>query len=200
MPAPTPLRRLLLLAALLAAGPAVAQAPGDARLREALRTATNQVRALEDERAQWQAREATLKAELEQARRQAASAPKLDRAGLDLQRRLAEQRDAATKALAACEAKARDGSDAGQAQEAERTRLEAALKVASERAAAGEVRNARMYQVAKGVLDWIEQIGWGEALAAREPLLGLKRVELENLAQDHRDKLLEQRTKTGATP
>jgi len=200
MPAPPPLLRLLLLAALLAAGPAVAQAPGDARLREALRTATNQVRALEDERAQWQAREATLKAELEQARRQAASAPKLDRAGLDLQRRLAEQRDAATKALAACEAKARDGSDAGQAQEAERTRLEAALKVASERAAAGEVRNARMYQVAKGVLDWIEQIGWGEALAAREPLLGLKRVELENLAQDHRDKLLEQRTKPGATP
>jgi chromosome segregation ATPase len=201
---PASARTLLLAAALLAASPSRAEAPADNRLREALRSATLQVRALEDERAQWQAREAELKAELEQQKRKAAApaAPKGDRQVAELTRRLGEQKEAATKAqeaLARCEAAASDGSGATRALEAERARLSAVVLKLGSRAADAEARTARMYQVAREALAWIEQVGWGTALDG-EGLLGLKQVKLENAAQGWEDRLLEARGPQGRTP
>jgi chromosome segregation ATPase len=203
----TPHLPLLALGAVLflaRAAPAAAQT--DNRLREALRTATTQLRTLEDEKAQWQARETELKAEVEKLKKNGAAAgarSKDDRQLRELQRRLDEQKEGATKAaeaLAKCEANARDGASAAATGEAERTRLAAELKEATARLEAAEARNGRMYRAAADVLDWIDRIGWVSALANREPLLGLKRVELENAAQDHRDKLLDARSRAGGTP
>jgi chromosome segregation ATPase len=198
---------LLLAAPLLAAGPALADPPGDTRLREALRSATLQLRTLEDEKAQWQARESELKAELEQQRRRApgpaAASPRVERQVADLQRRLTQQQEASARAgeaLARCESATREGSETGRAAEVERARLSALVVRLGARVEAAEAGRSRTYQVAKGLLDWIDGIGWAQALAAREPVLRLKRVELENAAQGWRDRLLESRSEPAAKP
>jgi predicted nucleic acid-binding Zn-ribbon protein len=195
------------LAALLPA-PASAQSATEARLREALRTTTTQLRAAEDDRARLQASEAALKTELEAARAQLATArkpeaPKVSRRELDelngklaqATRQLAEQSEAAKKlsdSLARCEASSQDTARAKDEQE---KRLQGEVGSLGGRVAALEAKNARMYQVGKDIIDWLSRKGFGAALAAREPFLGLKRVELENTAQDYEDKLLEQKAR-----
>jgi len=47
-----------------------------------------------------------------------------------------------------------------------------------------------MYQVGKDLLAWLEQVGVGG-----EPFFGWKRVQLENVAQEYADRLMEQKVK-----
>jgi hypothetical protein len=195
-----------LTAALLLVGAAGALLPtmarddpgSDARLRDALRAATLQVRALEDERSTSQAREAALKKELDGLRAQLKSGGA--KAG-DLavqRRRLAEQLEANTRLteeLSRCQAAARADADIARTKDEERARLAGREAGLAERLAAAEARNERLYRLTKQVIDWLGQMGVGGALAAREPFLGLRRVELENLAQDYEDQALKERIK-----
>jgi chromosome segregation ATPase len=187
-----------LAAACLAPRPVRADAASEARLRDALRAATVQVRALEDEKAAWQASEAALRKELEALRKRPPPVDGGDRKAAERERRLTEQ--AATVAqltvgLERCQTTSREQADAGRALERERDRLAAETKALEVRLAAGEVRIEGMYRVAREVLVWIDHLGPGEAYEARDPFLGLKRVELENASQDHRDRLLEQKSR-----
>ncbi len=195
---------LLACAAVAALGPgaAAADAATENRLREALRSATTQLRTLEDEKAGRAAAEAALKKELETVRaelvaaRRAGAAARPSRADDDLKRRLAEQSEAATtaaSALSACEARVRTGAEAALGAEGERTRLAAEVTSLQERLTQSRTRNERLYRVGKELIDWLSRMGFGDALAAREPVLGLKRVQLENAAQDFEDRLLEQK-------
>jgi hypothetical protein len=178
----------------------------EARLREALRSATAQVRALEDERAKWQASDAEQKEELESLRKQVAAVPKApppSRASArcldDLQSCQVEQVEQAAataklkETIGECERAARDAAASAHAQdEKEQARIKAETAetaLLTERAKACEAKNARMYQVAKEILAQLWKNGGGE------PILGLKRVEVENFAQDAEDKLLEARVK-----
>jgi len=185
----------LLLVLLLSSAPKVADSP-EARLRDALRSTTAQLRALEDQRAGWQAKEAQHQKDLEALRAELAAAKKTRSDASrekDLARRLAEQAQAnaaLTQSLGQCQGAARDLEQAKRTREGE---LKARLEVVSTRATACEAKNARMYRVSKDVLDWLSNLGVGTALLAREPFLGLKRVELENVAQDYADKLLDER-------
>jgi chromosome segregation ATPase len=195
---------LAALPALLLPAAARADAASEGRLRDALRAATAQLRALEDERATWQARETASRKELDLLRAQArsAQAPRGDRRELsELKERLAERTEAASaaaEALVRCEA-ARD--EAARAGQDERGRLSAENTSLAERLAAAEAKNERLYRVGKDIIDWLSRVGVGAALAAREPVLGLKRVELENAAQDHEDALIEQRIRrAGGSP
>jgi chromosome segregation ATPase len=184
------------LVATLAPDPARADAAGETRLRDALRTSMAQLRTLEDEKAQWQSTEAALRKELEAVRKQAPAADRGDRKAADIRRRLAAGEEAASRlkqSLEKCQADAREAEEAGRSRDQDHTRLTTEAAALRERLAASEARNARMFQVATAVLDWIDRLGAGAAFAAREPFLGLKRVELENVAQDHRDKVLEQK-------
>jgi chromosome segregation ATPase len=184
------------LAAALAPALARSDAASETRLRDALRTSMAQLRTLEDEKAQWQSTEAALRKELEALRRQPAAADRGDRKAADLRRRLVEGEEAAARlkrSLDKCQADAREAEEAGRSRDEDHTRLTAEAAALRERLAASEARNVRMFQVATAVLDWIDRLGTGAAFAAREPFLGLKRVELENAAQDHRDKVLEQK-------
>jgi chromosome segregation ATPase len=194
--------RTLALAALamacLAPSAPRADAASEARLRDALRAATTQVRALEDEKAAWQASEAALRRELESLRKRPAPADAGDRKAAERERRIAEQAASVVQlkaALEACQASSRSQAEAADALERERARLAAEATVLQARRAADEARVEGMYRVAREVLDWIDQLGPGEAYEARDPFLGLKRVELENVSQDHRDRLLEQKAK-----
>jgi chromosome segregation ATPase len=195
-----PRTRALAVAALavacLAPSASRADAASEARLRDALRAATIQVRALEDEKAAWQASEAALRRELESLRKRPAPADGGDRKAAERERRIAEQAASIAQlkaTLEACQASSRSQAEAAEGLERERARLAAEATVLQARLAAGEARNAAMYQVAREVLDWIDALGPGEAYEAREPFLGLKRVELENVSQDLRDRLLEKK-------
>ncbi len=180
-----------------------ADGPGDTRLREALRTTTSQLRALEDERSTWQAKEAALQKELETLRAQAKAAGGVssrasDRSLAELRRKVADQAEASAKvqeALAQCQAAVRDGAEAARVREDERLRLKADATDLGARLAASEARNARLYRVGKDIVDWLSRVGVSGAIAAREPFLGLKRVEMEKIAQDYEDKLLEEKAK-----
>jgi chromosome segregation ATPase len=176
----------------------------EVRLREALRSTTSQLRALEDERARWQAKEPEQAKELESLRKELAGARRGAARDGDrkLSGRLAEQTEAIAKlaeanarlneALAQCQKAAGAAEETGRAGEAGRTRLAAEVAELKKRLSASEARNERMYRVGKQIVDWASN---ADLTSAREPLLGLKRVELENAAQDHEDKLLQEKAR-----
>jgi chromosome segregation ATPase len=150
----------------------------------------------------WQAADAEQKTEIEalEARLAAAASrpsPRAsDREVQELSRKLSEAnetRDRLDQTAAQCQAALRDASQAVRSREDERTRLAEQLGPLNDRVSVCETRNAKMFQVAMEILHRYEKMGVGEAIRAREPFLGLKRVELENLAQDYQDKLLDQR-------
>jgi len=189
------------VAVALVAGPSgagSAENPTETRLREALRSAQTQLRALEDERAKWQETEAELRKELEAAKKEVAPAPKhgpSERAVWLLNRRIAEQESAAAglkESLAKCESASREASSAARLSDAERARLKAEAAALGARLAASERKNEKMFAIAKEIIDWVSNIG---ARVESEPVLGLRRVELENIAQDYDDKLLEERVR-----
>jgi chromosome segregation ATPase len=189
---------ICLLAAALAPGVARPDAASEARLRDALRAATAKAQALEDEKTRWQEAEAALKKEVEELKRRPAPKDPGDRKAAELQRRLTEQAEGSARLKASldqCQAAAKDAAEEARAAGQERTHLATESTALQARLAAAEARNAGMYRVAREVLDWIDDLGPGTAYEARDPFLGLKRVELENVAQDYRDKLLEQKAK-----
>jgi chromosome segregation ATPase len=200
MPRP-PLAALLAgaAAALLPATP-LAQAPSaEARLREALRAATVQVRALEDERAAWQAKEAALQKEVEALKAKVVAPAPRPQVGArelaELRGQVAQQAEAAARAAASLERCEAERGDAARAREEERSRLQAQAARVAEQLAAAEGKNERIYRVAKETLDWLQREGVGG-----EPFLGLRRVALENAVQDREDRLVEQRIKAPGAP
>lgn len=56
-----------------------------------------------------------------------------------------------------------------------------------------EDKNAKLYQTGRSLMTRFEQKTCGEILAQQEPLFGFRRVEVENLLEEYRDKLDEQR-------
>jgi len=55
-------------------------------------------------------------------------------------------------------------------------------------------KNLALYKIASEILQRYQKFGLGTALEAREPFIGVTRVKLENLVQDYKDKLLDERT------
>lgn len=179
----------------LASTEARGDAATEARLRDALRSSTAQLRALEDEKARWQKTEAELRAELQTLRGLPPPvAPKsTDRAVANLNRRVGELNDANAKlraSLSKCEAGGGQRPGAAEATDEERKQLNAQVTSLKERLVTSEEKNLEMYQVGKDLLVWLEKIGVGG-----EPFFGWKRVELENVAQEYADRLLEKKVK-----
>jgi hypothetical protein len=200
------MRLLLSICALvLAARPALAgAADSDARLRDALRSTTAQLRALEDEKAGWQAKESqwkarearhdkqveALRAELETARSGAARATDEK----SLKERVAEQERAVASSAAAlvqCQKEAQDRASELAAVERKSTEQQAEITGRvdglSNRVAACEAKNARIVAASKEFMRWVA----GEDDQLCNPLLQLRRVELENRAQSFEDQLLD---------
>jgi hypothetical protein len=194
---------LLAAVAVLAPLPAVADAAAEGRLREALRSTTQQLRTAEDELARSRASEGALKKEVEGLRASLSTAQRRTATqdgvtAADLKRRLAEADGAGSRlkeTLARCEAEGREAGAAAQAAQAERDAQATEVKSLQERLATADARNVRMYRVGRSIIDWIYAIGVEEAYEMRDPFLGLKRVEMENAAQSYADQLMEQRAK-----
>jgi hypothetical protein len=194
------LRASLLLAVLASAPARSAESQSEARLRDALRSTSSQLRALEDERGRWQALEAEQKKEIESLKAQLAASSKAHRQqapSAELTRRLDEQTEANQRlsaSLAECQTAARDAAEAARAKEEQNARLIAQVGSQIQRVASCEEKNARLYRLTREFVERFEKMGLGDTLLSTlEPVLGLRRVELENFSQDFQDKLLEQK-------
>ncbi len=195
-------RILAALGVLLAIGilPSRADDANEARLREALRGTTVQLRDAQDEVATLQAKLAAAQQENARLKVQAApetaptpasSAAAYARAASVFNRQLAGQNQTLARLQAAYNAAA----DAAKAAEVARTQLAAEFDAAKNRATTCEAKNQKLYDTAREILDHFAHEDFGDALMAHEPFVGFKRVELENLMQDDQDKLRDNKVK-----
>ncbi|MEI9999464.1 MAG: hypothetical protein WDO13_10010 [Verrucomicrobiota bacterium] len=62
-----------------------------------------------------------------------------------------------------------------------------------------ETENLALYKTGMDILTRYERFGLGDAIAAKEPFVGVSRVKLENQVQDYKNKLLDHAV-TGGVP
>ncbi|EIP99271.1 hypothetical protein OpiT1DRAFT_03784 [Opitutaceae bacterium TAV1] len=203
---PTKLAVLVLL--VLAPVCAFAQAQPDntmeLRLREALRNTTLQLRAAQSESAALQVTQAELEKERDALKKQVAA---LTRQG-EKDRAAAEKEITGLKAIVVTQeekagqlsadlAKWKESSEKASllARDKEQARAALEIRVAQlERTVADrEARNVALVKVGNEILDRLEKFGLGDAIKAREPFIGAKRVEIQNLVQDYSDKVMDQK-------
>jgi chromosome segregation ATPase len=193
-------RKLILVvaSAVMTATAADAQSDSD-RLREALRNATAQARALEDQRAALQAKLTAAEQERERLRKQneayraqvKEAEQAYSRAVKDFNDRLAERDDTLEKWKSAYG----EAATVARAKDAERSKFEAeatALKTSNK---ACEAKNVQLAKTAKDIVTQYKAMNPLEKVFDHDPVFGLQRVEHQNATQDFRDKILDQEVK-----
>lgn len=204
--------RAAILYLALAAAAFAQDAEGEAKLREALRATALQLRTEQTERANAQAGQAAAEArneallnELAQANERHTTLVKRaseDKAAADqtiatlnartesLEKRLAEYE----QALAQWKAGYEKAAAVAQLRESERAVLAAESARLKNTVADRERKNVALFNTASEILDRYEGHSLGKAIAAREPFIRTTRVQLENLVQDYRNQILDNRT------
>jgi septal ring factor EnvC (AmiA/AmiB activator) len=178
-----------------------------ARLRAALRSATVQLRDLQDQNAVLLAKQAEgERLRLALAEKVAAGEKERDalrqqvKTGQAASAQVAEQLQAQKQNLAIGEVAYRDNlakwesaykdaAESARMRDADAKRLDGLLVQARGRIQACEAKNSELYKLGKEVLDLYEQKGLFSVLAANEPVTKLKRVQLDGVIQDYEDKL-----------
>jgi chromosome segregation ATPase len=194
------------MAGLSAAAP---QDDGGARLRAALRTATVQLRDLQDQNATLTAKQSEAERErMALQQRLAAAEKELDSlrqqvtAGQTAGQQTAAQLETQRQANTAMEATYRDNlmkwqtsyneaAETARTRDADAKKLDALLVQTRSRATACEMKNAELYKFGKELIGVYEGQGQDmvSTIQTKEPFTRLKRVEIENLMQDYEDKL-----------
>ena len=169
------------------------------RLREALRSATAQARAAEDQRAAVQAKLTAAEQERDRLRKQTEAyraqvkeaEQSYRQAVKDFNERIAERDDSLEKWKSAY------GEAAGVARtkDAERTKFEGEATSWKASAKACEARNVKLVRIADDAVKQYEKMDPLEKVLDHDPVIGFKRVEHQNAAQDFRDKIIEQKAK-----
>jgi chromosome segregation ATPase len=173
-----------------------AESGTESRLREALRSTAAQLRALEDERSTWQAKEAELQRQIETLKKEQSAAKPVvartnDRALAEAHQKIDDQSNELEKgkaALAQCQTASQTATSAERDKEEESAHLREAVQAQTHRAEACEARNEQIAKLAQEGLDRVSRIGG-------DPLFGFGDVKRENLAQDYQDRILEQKVK-----
>jgi chromosome segregation ATPase len=186
----------LLFVAVCCCGEARADAETD-RLREALRNATAQARALEDQqtasRAQLAAAEkdkAALKAQVDAAKAETRRIEKEERDAIDqFNQRLAERDETLEKWKTAYE----EAATVARTKDAERAKFEGEATAYKASTKSCLAKNTQLMAVGRELLHRYEAVNFGEMLVAREPMIGEQRIRIQNLLQDYNDKLLDQK-------
>ena len=196
------MRSLTVLVSLILAvlAPMAAHAQSDTdRLREALRSATAQLRAAEDQRATLQAKQVEaerqrdlLQKQIDGYKGQVKDAEQAyQKAVDDFNQRLAQRDDALEKWKAAYE----DAANVARAKDAERAKFESeatALKASNQSC---EAKNVQLAKVGADMLKRLNSSTLLDFFAAHEQVIGLGRVQLQNMLQDYQDKIQEQKVK-----
>lgn len=189
--------------------PAAAQQrdEAEARLRAQLRSTTVQLRQLEDQHGALQAKQAEAERD-KQALTQQLAASEQELAELREKLKSGEQalqqssgRLQSTSAalvaeranLAKSQAAYQQAAEAARSRDAEAKRLDAALAEMRKRVLTAETKNAELYRLGTELLQLYDKKGVLETLGSKEPFTRLKRVELENLMQDYKDRLSDSR-------
>jgi hypothetical protein len=167
------------------------------RLREALRSATAQVRALEDQRTATQAQLAevtrardALKADVAAAQAQTKKVEADYRVAVrEFNDRLEERNQVLEKwkeaySEAATVARTKDG---------ERAKFEAEAKTFRASTRACTLKNQELVKVGRELLVRYEGVTFGDMVVASEPLIGIRRVEIQSLLQGYGDRVLNQK-------
>jgi chromosome segregation ATPase len=189
----------------------------EARLRQALRAATAQQRALEDENATLRAKQGQNDRQVQDMKAQladqtqaldklrqddaanVASINTLRGAAADLTGKLQASQQTLSQTEAAL-AKWKDAynqaADVARTRDADAKLLQTKLDQTTQRAGDCETKNVKLIGIGNELLDLYQAKGPLTGLLEREPLTQIKRVELENLAQDYQDKLLDNKVST----
>ncbi len=187
-------------------------AEGEAKLREALRATALQLRTEQTERANAQAAQAAAEArnealsnELAQANERHTTLVKRaseDKAAADqtvatltartesLDKRVAEFEQALAQWKVAYE----KAATVAQTKENERAALAAESARLKNTVADRERKNVALFNTAREILDRYEGHALGKAILAREPFIRTRRVQIENLVQDYRNQILDNRS------
>ena len=185
----------------------------EAKLKEQLKNALNQVRTMTTEKNTLIAAQAELTTKNttldKQVKDQAASLTKLDKESKDFQEKAEakQMEQQATIASLGTELKRYQASldkwqaahvtitDIAKKKEAERAKLSAKAADLERTVTDLRGRNSELFKLANEILTRYEQFGLGKALAAREPFTGNAKVKLQNIVQDYNGKLLDQTAK-----
>jgi chromosome segregation ATPase len=184
---------------LLAAGLALPAYGADKKAdagKEQVKRLQQSQRKLEQEKAQLAQEKAALDGQvkeatdrLDDARKQAGAA---SRKATALEKELATtqaDKDALTARLADTEQRLAKLTELQRSTDAERKRLEALSNQLKQSLSACEAKNEKLHGQGVQLLDRYQQKGCFDAALQGEPFTGLKRVEIENFVEDHREKL-----------
>lgn len=189
---------LLLASAVTASAPAFAQSEAD-RLREALRTTTGQLRALEDQRAALQAKQVEadrdrerLKKLNQDLRAQVKEAEQAYRQAVkDFNDRVAER----DKVLDQWKTQYGEAATVLRSKEAALAKATADATTFKASNKACEVKNAALVKLSDEIVLRYKEMNPLEKVLDHEPVFGLKRVEHQNEVQDYQDKIVSQKAK-----
>ena len=170
------------------------------RLREALRSAIEQTRQLEDQRTALQAKVAdgdrqiaAAKAQVDAAKAEVRQVQKEHREAVDeFNKRLAERDDTLEKWKAAYEEAATVARD----KDAERAKFEGEANAYKASTKGCQSKNTQMFKAGRELLQQYQAVTIGDTILVREPVFGIRRVEIQNRIQTTGDKFLDQK----ATP
>lgn len=179
-------------------GPAAAQSETE-RLREALRSATLQARSLEDQRTQLQAKVAegerqrqTLQQQVESLRTQLKEVETAHRTAVETFNQRLEERN---ETLERWKSAYGEAAEVARTKDAERAKFEGEAKAFKASTKACEAKNEALAKLGRELLQAYDDVHFGDVVAAREPLLGLRRVDVQNMLQDYATKIREQKIK-----
>ncbi|MDC7787024.1 hypothetical protein PQJ75_24820 [Rhodoplanes sp. TEM] len=191
--------RLVLISAVAAlafAGPAQAQSETD-RLREALRSATAQTRMLEDQRTQLQARLAeadrartALQGQVDQLKGQLKEVEVAHRTAVETFNQKLEERNEVLERWKSAYAEA---ATVARTKDAERAKFEGESNACKVRAKSCEGKNKELVKIGQELMRAYEGVTIGDIVGGREPMFGLRRVDVQNLLQDYGGKIREQK-------
>jgi chromosome segregation ATPase len=187
---------LAVVAAVMCTGAARADTETD-KLREALRSATMQTRALEDQRAASQAKiaeaekdKAALKAQVDAAKAEIKKLEKQQRDAVDeFNQRLTERDETLDKWKSAYE----EAATVARTKDAERAKFEGEATTYKASTKSCLAKNTLLMKVGRELLHRYEDVNFGDMAVAREPLFGEQRIRIQNLLQDYNDRLLDQK-------
>jgi hypothetical protein len=195
---------LLALMLLLGCVPAMAQDTPEARLRDMLRRTTAELRAAQDSQALLQAsldqekqKNANLQQQLDNltAHPVEAAKPSMSEDAIARMRAETQAREATLEAgLKQWQDAYQKAADVARAKDSESKAATARATEGERKAGVCAAANTKLESVANDILHLYKTQGFRSLLlASYEPLLGLKKVELENTIQDYEDKILDQK-------
>lgn len=187
---------LMMVIGALSSGTAFAQSETD-RLRDALRSATAQTRALEDQRTALQAKiadadreKAAAKKEVDDLKAQLKKADKEHREAVDeFNQRLAERDETLEKWKSAYE----EAATVARTKDAERAKFEGEATAYKASTKSCVAKNTQLVKAGKEMVQRYKDLTIGEIVVSREPAIQQRRVEIQNQLQDSYDKFLDQK-------